>query len=75
VNGDGEIRTKGVVLATKLNFDESWYVSGDITRNWLDTKTARHSTIFRSSLPAAALVMTPRRNSGVRNWLPAMWVN
>ncbi len=38
VNGDGEIRTKGVVLATKLNFDESWYVSGDITRNWLDTK-------------------------------------
>lgn len=23
VNGDGEIRTKGVVLSTKLNFDES----------------------------------------------------
>ncbi|MEG0277952.1 MAG: TonB-dependent receptor [Morganella sp. (in: enterobacteria)] len=38
VNGDGEIRTKGVVLATKLNFSEEWYVSADMTRNWLDTK-------------------------------------
>ena len=38
VNTDGEISTKGILLDTKLNFNEEWYVAADMTRNWLGTK-------------------------------------
>lgn len=38
VNGEGEIKMRGVTASTKINFTPEWYLSADATRNWLDSK-------------------------------------